>query len=60
MNDTLVMFLITTMSALAGAILKTVYDSKCKRCKLCCLEIERDVNAEVELEECREGLSHKV
>jgi hypothetical protein len=45
------MFIITSASALCGAILKTLYDSKCKRCKICCVEIDRDIEAEVDLEE---------
>jgi hypothetical protein len=45
------MFLITSVSALCGAFLKTIYDSKCKKCKICGLEIERDIEAEVDLEE---------
>ena len=51
MDDTLIMFLITTSSALFGAILKTLYDSKCKRCKIGCIEIDRDIDAEVDIEE---------
>jgi len=51
MDDTIIMFLITSASALCGAILKTLYDSKCKRCKMCCIEIDRDIDAEVDLEE---------
>jgi len=51
MTDTILMFIITTSSALCGAILKTLYDSKCKRCKICCIEIDRDIDAEVDLEE---------
>lgn len=51
MEDTIIMFLITSASALFGAILKTLYDSKCKKCKMCGIEIERDIDAEVDLEE---------
>jgi hypothetical protein len=51
MEDTIVMFLITSASALFGAILKTLYDSKCRKCKMCCIEIDRDIEAEVDLEE---------
>ena len=63
MDDTLIMFLITTSSALFGAILKTLYDSKCKRCKMCCIEIDRDIDAEVDLEEHkihREAVEEKI
>lgn len=45
------MFIITTASALCGALLKTLYDSKCRRCRICCIEIERDIDAEVDIEE---------
>lgn len=55
MNDTIIMFLITTCSAIMGAIIKTIYDSKCRKCKLCCIEVDRDIEAEVELEEAKEG-----
>lgn len=51
MDNTILMFIITSASALCGAILKTLYDSKCKRCKICCIEIDRDIDAEVDLEE---------
>jgi hypothetical protein len=54
MTDTILMFLITTCSALFGAVLKTVYDSKCRKCKFGCIEVERDIGAEVELEEHNE------
>jgi hypothetical protein len=63
MDDTIIMFLITTSSALFGAILKTLYDSKCKRCKMCGIEIERDIDAEVDLEEHkihRETIEEKI
>lgn len=55
MNDTILMFLITSISAIMGAIIKTIYDSKCSRCKLGCIEIDRNIAAEVELEEHKEG-----
>ena len=55
MTDTILMFLITSISAIMGAIIKTIYDSKCKKCKIGCIEIERDIQAEVELEEHKEG-----
>jgi len=63
MNDTIIMFLITSASALFGAILKTLYDSKCKRCKMCCIEVDRDIDAEVDLEEHkihREAVEEKI
>jgi hypothetical protein len=55
MTDTILMFLITTGSAIVGAIIKTIYDSKCSKCKLGCIEIERNIAAEVELEEHKDA-----
>ena len=33
-----------------GVVLTALFRSKCKRCKLCCLDVERDVEAELQEE----------
>ena len=33
-----------------GAVLTSLFKSKCKKCKLCCLEVERDIQAEIQEE----------
>ena len=33
-----------------GAILTSLFKSKCKRCKICCLEVERGIQAEIQEE----------
>ena len=33
-----------------GAVLTSLFKSKCKRCKICCLEVERDIQAEIQEE----------
>ena len=48
-------FIIASVSAFGGALLKLIYDSKCHHLNLCfgCVQIERDIGREAELEEHR-------
>ena len=39
-----------------GLVLNSLFKSKCKKCKVCCLEVERDVA--IELQEERLELEH--
>jgi len=39
-------FVVGSVSALFGLILKYSFESKCKKVTICCLNIERDVEAE--------------
>ena len=38
----------TLVFAFGGVIINGMFKSKCKKCKLCCIEIERDTQAEIE------------
>jgi len=55
MDTSTTYFIIASVSAFGGALLKLLYDSKCKHMNLCfgCVEIERDINQEVEAENNR-------
>ncbi len=46
-------FIIASASAFGGALLKLLYDSKCSHLNICfgCVELERDIKSEVEVEE---------
>ena len=46
LSESFYIFLTNSSTGLILAILKSLYDSKCKNIKLCGLEIERDINAE--------------
>ena len=48
-------FIIASVSAFGGALLKLIYDSKCRHLNICfgCVEIERDTAQEAEIEETR-------
>ena len=54
LSESFYIFLTTSTTGLFLAILKALlYDSKCKNIKLCGLEIERDINAERDIENHR-------
>tara|TARA_R110000765_G_scaffold22533_2_gene57551 strand:+ start:1355 stop:1618 length:264 start_codon:yes stop_codon:yes gene_type:complete len=42
---------LTTVSGFLLKLASMAYKSKCKRCKVCCIEIIRDTEAEIELDE---------
>lgn len=44
-------FIIASTFALLGAVVKLLYDSKCSKISCCCIEIERDIQREIEIEE---------
>lgn len=58
LSESFYIFLVTTTAGILLAFVKLVYDSKCKNIKMCGLEIERDVNAERDIEHDR--LEHGV
>lgn len=43
-------FLTSTIGCLMG-IMRMIYKSKCKRCSLCGVTVERDIEAEQEIDE---------
>ena len=53
LSDAILIFLITSVSAVCAAMLKLLYDSKCKKCSMCwnCMTIDRDTQAEVDIQE---------
>lgn len=53
LSESFYIFLVTTTAGILLAFVKLVYDSKCKNIKMCGLEIERDVNAERDIEHDR-------
>jgi hypothetical protein len=49
-------FWVAFLTTMTGFILKLVgmaYKSKCRSCKFCCIEVIRDIDAEVDLDEMR-------
>ena len=44
---------LTTMTGFCLKLVSMAYKSKCKSCKVCCIEVIRDTEAEVELDEMR-------
>jgi hypothetical protein len=45
------MFLVTSGIGFLLAVMKGIYKSKCKSVSCCCLKIERDIEAEIEVDE---------
>ena len=52
-SDAILIFLITSISAVIAGMLKLLYDSKCKKCSICwsCMTIDRDTQAEADIQE---------
>lgn len=50
LSESFYIFLTTTTAGIFLAVLKLVYDSKCKNIKFCGVNIERDIEAEREIE----------
>ena len=44
---------ITTMTGFILKLVSMAYKSKCKTCKVCCIEVVRDTEAEAEIDELR-------
>ena len=42
---------LTTMTGFCLKLVSMAYKSKCKSCKMCCIEVIRDTDAEVEVDE---------
>ena len=38
----------TLTFAFGGVVINGIFKSKCSKCKLCCIEVERDTAAEIE------------
>ena len=53
LSESFYIFLTTTAAGIFLAIIKLVYDSKCKNINMCGLHIERDIEAEREIEHDR-------
>jgi hypothetical protein len=53
LSESFYIFLVTTTAGIFLAFIKLVYDSKCKKIKLCGVEIERDTEAEANIEHDR-------
>lgn len=53
LSESFYIFLTTTAAGLFLAILKSLYDSKCKQLDFCGVHIERDINAERDIENSR-------
>ena len=51
LSEVFYMALITTASAFILKLVSMLYKSKCKNCKMCCIEVVRDVEAEIEVDE---------
>lgn len=62
LSESFYIFLVTTTAGILLAFVKLVYDSKCKNIKMCGLEIERDINAEreIEIDRIEHGISNPV
>ena len=44
---------LTTMTGFCLKLVSMAYKSKCKSCKVCCIEVIRDTEAEAEIDEMR-------
>ena len=44
---------LTTMTGFVLKLVSMAYKSKCKTCKVCCIEVVRDTEAEAEIDELR-------
>ena len=55
MDNSTTYFIIASVSAFGGALIKLLYDSKCSHMNFCfgCVEIERDIGHEIEVDEMR-------
>jgi len=53
LSESFWIFLAGGAFGLVLASMKICSESKCKTCNLCCIKIERDINAEVEVEHNR-------
>jgi hypothetical protein len=53
LSESFYIFLVTTTAGIFLAFIKLIYDSKCKKIKLCGLDIERDTEAEANIEHDR-------
>ena len=53
LSESFYIFLVTSSVGVFLAFIKLVYDSKCKKIKLCGVEIERDTQAEANIEHDR-------
>jgi len=51
LSEVFLTFLVTSLIGCSLALAKMLYRSKCKRCNLCGLEIERDTQAEEKVDE---------
>jgi hypothetical protein len=56
MTETTTYIILSTVSGILLAVLKLLYDSKCSHIKCFCIDIERDIKIEQEIEE--EKISH--
>ncbi len=46
LTDSILMLIIGSATGLLGLLMKLSYSSKCKYCKCCCIEVERDTDHE--------------
>ncbi len=53
LSESFYIFLVTTTAGIFLAFIKLVYDSKCKKINLCGVQIERDTEAEANIEHDR-------
>lgn len=53
LSESFYIFLTTTTAGIFLAFVKLIYDSKCKNIKFCGVEIERDTQAERDIENSR-------
>jgi hypothetical protein len=51
LTETFWLAFITAIISCFLTIVRTIYKSKCKRCSLCGLTVERDIEAEIEIDE---------
>ncbi len=51
LSETFWIAFVTTMTGFLLKLISICYKTKCKECKLGCLEIQRDIDAENEIEE---------
>lgn len=61
MDSNVTYFIISSVSAIIGAIIKLIYDSKCSHVNILygCVDIDRNIIAEKEIEEHKHDIENK-
>jgi hypothetical protein len=61
MNDNTIYFIISSVSAICGALIKLLYDSKCSHISILygCVDVDRNIMVEQQIEEHKHDIENK-